>query len=246
MQSGRSPRDSLFKQSEAPHVSHSILGTFKPVAESSCKRGARCPASALTILDTSCLLIAPPAFIELQPNRGRWQVQSQSAGSSHGVYFELAGGQLSGQPGVHVEHLTACWHGGHCGATPIPSAWRRQLWGSVHVWLAMQETKCQQASEVNSILTVCLYKVWSLLGGWSHSPFWSCSATGPLCRCSPEFCVINCPKRSKESLTLCRAPWCLWHQRAAVSFQPAAWLVEFPPWSNSRLQFQSAAVQFAG
>ena len=54
-----------------PYVSRSILGSFKPVAESSCTQGARCPASALTILDTSHLLIAVPAFIELQPNGGK-------------------------------------------------------------------------------------------------------------------------------------------------------------------------------
>lgn len=76
----------MFKQSQA-HMSNTILGPFKPVAESSHTQGARCPASALAILDTSRLLIAVPAFIELQPNGGKWQVQSGSGGTSHWVYF---------------------------------------------------------------------------------------------------------------------------------------------------------------
>lgn len=46
-------------------------------AESSHTLRARCPASAPAILDTSRLLIATAAFIELPPNGGQRQVQSQ-------------------------------------------------------------------------------------------------------------------------------------------------------------------------
>lgn len=111
-----------------PYVNPSILGSFKPVADSSCTQGARCPASARTILDTSHLLIAVPAFIELQPNGGKWQVQGRSGGTSHWVYFYPAGGCcLRGPPlqeySRHVEHffLTSCWHSGRCRVTPSPT-----------------------------------------------------------------------------------------------------------------------------
>lgn len=40
MRSGSAPRDSIIKQSEVPHVARSILGSFKPAAESWCTRGS--------------------------------------------------------------------------------------------------------------------------------------------------------------------------------------------------------------
>lgn len=64
----------MFKQSEA-HMSTALFWVPLSLRQSSHTQGARCPASALTILDASRLLIAVPAFIELQPNRGKWQVQ---------------------------------------------------------------------------------------------------------------------------------------------------------------------------
>ena len=112
-----------------PYVNRSILGPFKPVAESSHTQGARCPASALAILDTSRLLIAVPAFIELQPNGGKWQVVALHTG----FIFNPAGGCcLRGLPPFqeysrHVERffLTSCWHSGRRGVTPIPPAGRQ-------------------------------------------------------------------------------------------------------------------------
>lgn len=74
----------------------------------------------------------------------------------------------------HVEHffLTSCWHSVQRGATALPRA--RRLDGgvcaessgcpSVHMRIAMQETKCQHAPKGNSNPTVCQYKVWSLVG----------------------------------------------------------------------------------
>lgn len=76
----------MFKQSEA-HMSTSLFWDPLSLWHSHPTHGARCPAYALTILDTSHLLIAVAAFIELQPNGGKWQVLSRSGGTSHWVYF---------------------------------------------------------------------------------------------------------------------------------------------------------------
>lgn len=64
----RSPRDSVFKQSGA-HMSTALF--WEPLSPrwSSYTQRARCPASALTILDATRLLIAAPAFVELRPKR---------------------------------------------------------------------------------------------------------------------------------------------------------------------------------
>lgn len=63
------------------------FGSFKPVAESSHTQGARCPASALTILEATRLFIAEPAFGELHPNEGKRQVQERIGDASCWVYF---------------------------------------------------------------------------------------------------------------------------------------------------------------
>lgn len=86
MPADRSPRDSVFKQSEA-HMSTALF--WEPLSPwwSSRTQRARCPASALTTLDTIRLLIAAPAFIELQPYGGKRQVQTRSGGTSHRLYF---------------------------------------------------------------------------------------------------------------------------------------------------------------
>lgn len=102
-----------------PYVNRSISGPFKPVSKSSHTQGARCAASALTILDTSRLLIAVPAFIELEPNGGKRQVRS----FSQGLFLTEREAVVPVQVQWAHDHcvLTSCRHGGRVQSNTPPS-----------------------------------------------------------------------------------------------------------------------------
>lgn len=91
MQSGRSPGDSLFKQSET-HMSTTLFWAPLSPWQSHPTHREQGAQHLLSPFKTPRLLIAVPAFIELQPSRGKWQVQSGSGALNTGFIFNLAGG----------------------------------------------------------------------------------------------------------------------------------------------------------
>lgn len=124
-------------------------------AESSRTLRARCPASAPAILDTSRLLIATAAFIELPPNGGQRQVQSQERPAllfltRVDVVVRAAADLLA--RGALLRDLTSTrWQRNgtsHPQVAALAARSRRVRDGpNMHTRIAMQETNCHHTAK---------------------------------------------------------------------------------------------------